>query len=95
MTNWLTIETNERKNLSLYLILGGAIAMTVYACVVLYLVYALPHYAFWLGIAAHVQIMLVLTALAAQLVKRRISVGKEGLEIADNNAGEQQCESAQ
>lgn len=84
MTNWLTIETNERKNLALWLIFGGAAVMTIYAAAVLWLVHLIPQYAFWLGIAAHVQIVLVLTALAAQLVKRRVSVGKDGFSINDS-----------
>lgn len=84
----LSLETNERKNLSLWMMFGGSLVFTVYAIVGLALLYAQPHYVFWLAIAAHVQIFSIMCGYIAQLVKRRISAGKDGISISDEGVGD-------
>jgi len=65
-------------------VLGGAITMTVYVSVVLYLVRSRLDYVFWLGLAAHFHILVGLTGLLALLVKRSIKATREGIEITDD-----------
>lgn len=85
---WLSLETNERKNIALWMMFGGAIIFTLYAVAGLWLVANTPQYVFWLAVIAHVQIFSIMAGYIAQLVKRRISVGKEGLSIIDEGAKE-------
>ena len=84
MKNWLNIETNERKNLALWIMLGGAIIFILYAVIGLWLVSSTALYVFWLAVIAHAQIFTIMTGYIAQLVKRRVSVGKEGMSISDD-----------
>ena len=78
--NW---ETNERKNLALWIMLVWAIIFTVYAIAGLWLIADKAVYVFWLAIAAHGQVFMILAGFTAQLVKRRISLGRDGVEIDD------------
>ncbi len=82
--NLLSLETNERKNLSLLMMFGAAIVFTIFAAVGLYLVAASLKYVFYLAVLAHVQIITIMTGFIAQLVKRRLTVGKEGVTISDD-----------
>lgn len=84
----LALETNERKNISLWMMFGGALVFTAYAIAGLILVHTHPHYVFWLAIVAHLQMFSIMCGYIAQLVKRRISAGKDGISIADEGAGE-------
>ena len=79
----LDLETNERKNLSLWMMFGGAVVFTIYAVVGLVLVKTQPHFVFWLAISAHIQIFSIMCGYIAQLVKRRITAGKDGVSISD------------
>ena len=45
----------------------------------LVLVSTQAHYVFWLAMAAHVQLFSIMAGYIAQLVKRRISAGKDGI----------------
>lgn len=82
---WLKFETNERKNLALWIMLGGAIIFTIYAVVGLWLVASTPLYVFWLAVIAHIQIFSIMAGYIAQLVKRRITAGKQGISITDES----------
>lgn len=62
---------------------GGSIVFTVFAGVGLWLVATNPQYVFWLAVVAHAQLAIIMTGFIAQLVKRRITVGKEGLGVED------------
>lgn len=64
-------------------ILGGCVTMTLFAAAGVYLVSGNAKYSFWLAIAAHVQILVGLTAFSALFVKRTIKAGKDGVEISD------------
>ncbi len=79
----LSLETNERKNIALWMMFGGAVIFTVYSIAGLVLVSAFPNYVFWLAVVAHIQIFSIMCGYIAQLVKRRISAGKEGVSITD------------
>jgi len=63
---------------------GGAVVFTIFAAVGLWLVSANAQFVFWLALAAHVQLITIMTGFIAQLVKRRISAGKEGITISDD-----------
>jgi hypothetical protein len=86
---WLQLETNERKNVSLFMMFGGALIFTVYAIVGLWLVSPFANYVFWLAVIAHVQIFSIMAGYIAQLVKRRISAGREGISIVDEGTSQQ------
>jgi CDP-diglyceride synthetase len=84
--DWLKLETNERKNISLWVMFGGCIIFTLYAVAGLWLVASYPNYVFWLAVIAHIQIFSIMAGYIAQLVKRRISAGKDGVSITDHGA---------
>lgn len=84
----LNLETNERKNLSLWMMFGGALVFTLYAIAGLWMVSSRLDYVFWLAVIAHVQIFSLMCGFIAQLVKRRISAGKEGISITDEGTTE-------
>lgn len=65
-------------------ILGGCVAMTIFAAVGVWLVSGNAAYSFYLALAAHVQVLIGLTAFSAQLIKRTIKAGKDGIEITDS-----------
>jgi hypothetical protein len=64
-------------------LLGGCGVMTIFAAVGVYIVAGNAKYSFYLALAAHVQILLGLTAFTALFVKRNLSLGKEGVSITD------------
>lgn len=84
----LSLETNERKNLSLWMMFGGAVVFTLYAVAALVLVKGYPNYVFWLGVVAHIQIFSIMAGFIAQLVKRRVSAGRDGVSITDQGLSE-------
>lgn len=65
-------------------ILGGCITMTVFAAVGVYIVSGNARYSFYLALAAHLQVLIGLTAFSAQLIKRTIRAGRDGFEIRDD-----------
>ncbi len=85
LKRWLVLETNERKNLALWIMFGGGIVFTLYAIVGLWLVASVPLYVFWLAVIAHIQIFSIMAGYIAQLVKRRITAGKQGISITDES----------
>ena len=66
-------------------LLGGCVVMTIFAAIAIYLVSENELYVLYMGLAAHAQIMLGLTAFTALFVKRSIKAGKDGIEITDAN----------
>ena len=81
----LDLETNERKNLSLLMMFGGAVVFTIFASVGLWLVAANLKYVFYLAVIAHIQIITIMTGFIAQLVKRRVSINKGGISLEDSS----------
>ncbi len=66
-------------------IVGGCVIFTLFAAVGVWLVSENAQYAFYLALAAHVQILVGMTCIGALLVKRRFRVGKDGVEISDGS----------
>lgn len=83
MADFLAQETNERKNIALWMMFGGALVFTIYLFVTLYLVQDDLNKVFWLAVLGHVQIFTIMTGYIALLVKRRIQVSKDGITIND------------
>ena len=80
----LDLKTPDgRRAAAFAAILGGCVVMTLFAAAGVYLVSGNAKYSFWLAIAAHVQILVGLTAFSALFVKRTIKAGKDGVEISD------------
>lgn len=67
---------------------GGALVFTGYAIAGLWLVASSLEYVFWLAVIAHIQIFSIMAGFIAQLVKRRISAGKDGVSITDDGFDE-------
>ena len=65
-------------------VMGGCFVMTGFAAVGVYLVSGNAEYSFYLALAAHAQLLIGMTALGAQFVKRTLKVGRDGVEISDN-----------
>lgn len=80
---WLQLETNERKNLALLMMFGGAIIFTAMAFVGFWWLKDIPNMVFLLALVAHVQIFSILAGFIAQLVKRRVKATRHGIEITD------------
>lgn len=80
------LSADGRRAVALLMLAGGGVAMTVYALVALLLVRDVPQYAFLLGLAAHVAILVCLTGFAGLLVKRMLkaSVAGSSFEASDN-----------
>lgn len=66
-------------------LVGGSITFTLFAAVGVYLVHDVAEYSFYLALAAHAQVALVLLGLAALLVKRMMRIGRDGIEIEDKH----------
>ena len=68
-------------------VMGGCFIFTLFAAVGVWLVSGHPEYSFYLALAAHAQLLVGMTALGAQFVKRTIKAGRDGIEISDNVEG--------
>lgn len=80
----IDLKTHDgRRAAAFAAILGGCVTMTLFAAAGVYLVSGNAKYSFWLAIAAHVQILVGLTAFSALFVKRTIKAGRDGVEISD------------
>ena len=82
------LTPDGRRAAALLFMLGGGMAMTVYAGFALYWVKNEPSYVLTLGLAAHGAILVVLTGFAGLLVKRMIkaSVAGQSFEASDTGA---------
>jgi hypothetical protein len=70
-------------------VLGGCIVMTLYAAAALTLVRGNATYALYLGLAAHLHVLLGLTGFAALWVKRSFKATRDGIEITDTTEAAQ------
>lgn len=79
------IETHEgRRAFAFFAILGGCVVMSLFAAVGVYLVSGDVKLSFWLAIAAHVQILVGMTALGWAMGRRMLAeVSKDGVKIND------------
>lgn len=78
------LTQDGRRAVAFLAVLGGCIIMTLFAAVAVWLVSGNVAYSFYLGLAAHAQILLGLGVFGAQFVKRSIKVGKDGVSITDD-----------
>jgi Mg/Co/Ni transporter MgtE len=74
---------NGRRAAAFGALLGGCVIMTIFGAIAIYLVSGNELYTLYLGLAAHAQITLGMTAFTAMFVKRSIKAGKDGIEISD------------
>ena len=86
--DFLTQETNQRKNIALWMMFGGALIFTVYLFVSLWLVQNDLDKVFWLAVLAHIQLFTIMTGYITIVVKRRININKDGVSIQD---AKQEC----
>lgn len=82
----LEMTRDRRRDNALLALVGGSVAMTVFAGCALWLVQGYAYYAFWMGIFALAIILVCLTALGGLLVRRQISLSKEGISINDSES---------
>lgn len=84
------LTPDGRRAMALLFLAGGGIAMTGYAGWSLWMVRTVPQYAFYLGLAAHVSILVVLTGFAGLLVKRMLKANVAGASFEANDQGDGQ-----
>lgn len=73
-----------RKAWALLALIGAAQVFTLFAAYAAYQVRHSPGLSFWMGLAAHVQILIVLAAFAWLLgVRRTVKISKDGAELED------------
>ena len=79
------VDTHDgRRALAFFAILGGCVVMTLFAAAGVYLVSGDTKLSFWLAIAAHVQILVGMTAMGWAMGRRiQIDVSKDGAKIDD------------
>lgn len=77
-----------RRAWALIATVGGAVVMTLFAAVGVYLVRHSAGLSFWLALAAHAQVAICLTGLIALLVKRKVKASRDGIEIEDEGDAE-------
>lgn len=76
-------QLSRRIDVAVASMIGGAAVMTGFAGVSLFLLSGTAGYVFWLALAAHVQVMLCLGALAAFITRRKIIVNRDGVQFQD------------
>jgi hypothetical protein len=81
------LSPDGRRAAAFGALLGGGIAMTIYAAFAMWLVRSVAQYVLWLGLAAHVAVLVVLTGFAGLLVKRMVrgSVAGASFEVSDQS----------
>lgn len=78
------LNPDGRRAYAFAAIMGGCVVFTLFAAVGVWLVSGNARYSFYLALAAHAQILVGMTALAAQFVKRTLKAGRDGIEITDS-----------
>ena len=81
-------RADKRRDWALFFLSGGGMVMTVYAASVLWLVKGIPSYVFYMGLFAHIQILVVFTGILGLLVKRELKISKNEINISDHNDDE-------
>ena len=79
------VDTHDgRRAFAFFAILGGCVVMTLFAAAGVYLVSGDTKLSFWLAIAAHVQILVGMTAMGWAMGRRlQIDVSKDGAKLND------------
>ena len=79
------VDTHDgRRAFAFFAILGGCVVMTLFAAAGVYLVSGDTKLSFWLAIAAHVQILVGMTAMGWAMGRRvQIDLSKDGAKLND------------
>lgn len=82
------IETHDgRRAWAFFAVWGGAAVFTLFAAVAVWLVSGNALYSLYLGLAAHVQVLVGLTAMGWAMGRRlNVSAGKDGIKIDDRTS---------
>lgn len=79
------LTADGRRAWALVALVAGCGLFTAMATWAMSLVRAEAKLVFYLGLAAHVQILVGMTAIGALLVKRMLKLSRQGLEISDSD----------
>ena len=81
------IDTHDgRRAWAFFAIWGGSVVFTVFAAVAVWLVSGNALYSLYLGLAAHLQILVGMTALGWAMGRRmQVKGGRDGFEIDDQD----------
>lgn len=84
------IDTHDgRRAFSFLAIMGGCMVFTLFAAASLYLLRDHPDFVFYLGLCAHVQVLIGMTALGWQMGRRvSINAGRDGVTLSDGATGD-------
>lgn len=85
-----SIETHDgRRALSFLAIMGGAMVFSLFIWIALYLLRNHEVFIFYLAVAAHVQVLVGMTAMGWAMGRRvNVSAGKDGIKLDDNGGGD-------
>ena len=88
MMTFPDISTHDgRRALSFLAVMGGAMVFTLFAAVGLYLLRDHPEFTFYLAVAAHVQVLIGMTALGWQMGRRlNVNAGRDGVTLSDGES---------
>jgi len=85
---WLGLYDHSGRRAWAFLsMLLGCGVMTTFAALSLYLVRAELVYVFWLGMAAHMQVVVALTGFTAMFIKRDVEISQSKVVIKDRPDG--------
>ena len=86
------ISTHDgRRALAFLAVMGGAMVFTLFAAAGLWLLRNHPGFTFYLALAAHVQVLVGMTALGWQMGRRlNVNAGRDGVSLNDGHGGD--CE---
>lgn len=86
----LIASPDGRRAWAFIAIWGGCIIFTAFAAVGLYIVRNSPGLSFWLALAAHLQVLVGMTALAWAMGRRsKIEVSRDGATLDDTLVSEE------
>ena len=88
------LNPEGRRGWALALLAGGGMAMTLYAIVAMILVRGNATYVLYLGLAAHIGVLITLTGFAGLLVKRTIRASGLGAEFSASDTPDPATEAA-
>lgn len=77
--------SDGRRGWAFLALVGGAITFTAFAAFGVYQLRNSAGFTFWLALAAHAQVFVVLASLGGLLVKRMIKITRDGAEYEDKS----------
>jgi hypothetical protein len=76
-------KSDTRRDWALMLLSGGGMVMTGFAALCLYMLQDRPGFVFYMGMAAMIEVLVVLTGLTGLLVKRELKISRGEISISD------------